>query len=563
MTQATGTVVTRASDGGLSAPPNGNNSKSDSKGASSETSRDLPPRIARDAVKKWAELVAHTGAAFGGESTRRTSIALAPFTLRPTASVPSSTVADVTHAVTSARAAQATWALGPFAKRAAIALRFHDLLLARQDEVLDLIQWETGKARFHAYQEVAQVAMLARHYARRGRHYLREERHRGFVFGLTKVREVRVPKGVVGVISPWNYPLYLGVGDVLPALLAGNAVVSKADAQTPLTLLWTLNLLLEAGLPEDLWQVVVGEGSVVGSALIDSVDYVCFTGSTRTGRVVAERAGRRLIGASLELGGKNPAIVCADADLERAAQGIALGAFTNAGQMCIHLERVYVHRDSYDDFVAALVRASRAVTIGQTYSYEAEMGCLVSADQLARVEAHVADASRKGAHVLTGGRTRPDIGPLVYEPTVLEGVTPDMNLHAEEIFGPVLAVYRVDSDEEAIRCANVSTYGLSASVWSRDVARAEAIARRVTCGAVNVNDGAAAAAGSIEAPMGGMRQSGLGRRHGSEGMRRFTDAQTIAVQRLLPLAPPKGVTLGSYAAFITKQLKLLRAFGVR
>jgi succinate-semialdehyde dehydrogenase/glutarate-semialdehyde dehydrogenase len=563
MTQAAVTAVTRASDGlAGSNAPNGN-VKPDSEGAPRETSPELPPHIARDAVKKWAALVAQAGPVDDGESTLRTSTALAPFTLRPTASVSSSTVADVTHAVTSARAAHATWALCPFAERAAIALRFHDLLLARQDEVLDLIQWETGKARFHAYQEVAQVAMLARHYARRGRHYLREQRHRGFVFGLTKVREVRVPKGVVGVISPWNYPLYLGVGDVLPALLAGNAVVSKADSQTPLTLLWTLNLLLEAGLSDDLWQVVVGEGSVVGSALIDAVDYICFTGSTRTGRVVAERAGRRLIGASLELGGKNPAIVCADADLARAAEGIALGAFTNAGQMCIHLERVYVHRDSYDEFVAALVSASRAVTIGQTYGYEAEMGCLVSADQLARVEAHVADASRKGARVLTGGRARPDVGPLIYEPTVLEGVTPDMDLHAEETFGPVLAVYRVDSDEEAIRCANASTYGLSASVWSRDVARAEAIARRVMCGAVNVNDGAAAAAGSIEAPMGGMRQSGLGRRHGAEGMRRFTDAQTIAVQRLLPLAPPKGVASGAYAGFITKQLKLLRAFGAR
>jgi succinate-semialdehyde dehydrogenase / glutarate-semialdehyde dehydrogenase len=187
----------------------------------------------------------------------------------------------------------------------------------------------------------------------------------------------------------------------------------------------------------------------------------------------------------------------------------------------------------------------------------------VSAEQLARVEAHVADAVQKGARILVGGHSRLDLGPLHFEPTIFEGVEPDMILHDDETFGPVLAVYRVASDEEAISRSNDSPYGLSASVWSRDLARGEAIARKVRCGAVNVNDGAAAAAGSIEAPMGGMRDSGLGRRHGAEGILKYTEAQTIAVQRLLPLSPPKGVTLASYAGFITKQLKLMRAFGLR
>ena len=522
-----------------------------------------PPNVTAEMVERLVGLVARRRSPAGGGAAPASSIAKAPFTLEGTAAVPVSTPEDVTEAVLAARVAQAAWAARPFRERAAIALSFHDALLARQDEVLDLIQWETGKARFHAYQEIAQVAMLARHYARRGRRYLEERSHRGFLFGFTKVREVRVPIGVVGIISPWNYPLYLGVGDALPALLVGNAVVSKADSQTPLTLLWTRALLLEAGLPEDLWQVVLGSGSVVGSAIIDSVDCVCFTGSTETGRVVAERAGRRLIGVSLELGGKNPLIVCHDADVDAAVRGTVLGAFTNAGQMCIHLERAYVHEAVYETYVARLIAATRALVLGQAYDYDAEIGCLVSVAQLERVGAHVADAVRQGARVLVGGRRRPDVGPLMYEPTVLEGVVPGMSVYADETFGPVLSVYRVSSEEEAIRCANDSPYGLSASVWSRDLRRAESVARRVRCGAVNVNDGAAAAAGSIEAPMGGMRDSGLGRRHGADGLRKYTEAQTIASQRVISLAPPKGMALSAYARYITKQLKFMRALGVR
>ncbi len=528
----------------------------------SPRSEALPASITPERIERLLGLVARAHSLATGDRERRASTAVSPYTLEPTVAVPNSSAEDVAEAVSTARAAQRDWAARPFGERAAIALRFHDLLLERQKDLLDLIQWETGKARFHAYQEIAQVAMLARHYARQGKHYLKDVSHRGFMPGLTRVKEVRVPKGVVGMISPWNYPLYLGVGDVLPALLAGNAVVSKADSQSPLTLLLTRAIFLDAGLPEALWQVLVGSGGIVGSALIDAVDYICFTGSTKTGRTVAERAGRRLIGASLELGGKNPVIVCEDADLDAAAQGVVLGAFTNSGQMCIHLERAYVHQAVYDAFVAKLVEATKAMKLAQVYDYEADMGCLVSSDQLATVEAHVADAVEKGARVLAGGRRRADIGPLMYEPTILEGVTPEMRVYADETFGPVLSVYRVASDEEAIARANDSTYGLSASVWSRDLRHGEAIARRVMSGSVNVNDGAAAAAGSIEAPMGGMKDSGLGRRHGAEGIRKYTEAQTIAAQRV-PLAPPKGVGLAKYSGIITGQLKLMRLLGIR
>ncbi|MZD08360.1 aldehyde dehydrogenase family protein, partial [Streptomyces sp. SID5785] len=464
-----------------------------------------------------------------------------------------------------ARTARAGWSRTPLRARAAIVLAFHDLLLARQDQVLDLIQWETGKARYHAWQEVAQVAAIARHYARRARHYLRDRPVRGMVPGLTKVTQVRVPKGVVGVISPWNYPLYLGAGDVLPALLAGNTVVSKADPQTPLTLLWTRTLMAEAGLPQDVWQIVAGPGAAVGTALVDAADYVCFTGSTTTGRTVAERAARRLVGASLELGGKNALIVRADADLPAAAAGAAAAAFANTGQMCIHIERVYVHERAHDAFRAELVRATEELRLGRDYGYGADIGSLTSAAQLARVRAHVEDAVSRGAEILTGGRARPDIGPYFHEPTVLAGVTPDMTVCDEETFGPVVSLYPYATDREAVDLANRGRYGLSASVWSRDHREAARMAREIRAGSVNINDGAAAAAGSVEAGMGGMGDSGLGRRHGAEGIRKYTETQTLARQRILPLGPPRPGPAAT-EVFVRRtngRLSLLRRLGVR
>ncbi|WP_306318989.1 MULTISPECIES: succinic semialdehyde dehydrogenase [unclassified Streptomyces] len=491
--------------------------------------------------------------------------AVAPFDLSPIAAVPTCTPDDVAQAVAGARAARPQWARMSLKRRGETVLAFHDLLLKRQDQVLDLIQWETGKARYHAWMEVAQVATIARHYARRAGHYLAPRRVRGMVPGATKVREVRVPKGVVGVISPWNYPLYLGVGDVLPALMAGNAVVSKADSQTALTLLWTRDLMAEAGLPTDLWQIVTGSGSVVGTALVDAADYVCFTGSTTTGRSVGERAARRLVGASLELGGKNPLIVRADADLAAAAAGTVTAAFANTGQMCIHIERVYVHEKVYDAFRDELERATQALRLGPAYDYSTDIGSLTSQAQLASVQAHVDAAVDKGATVLVGGRPRPDLGPLFYEPTVLEGVTRDMDVCGDETFGPVVSLYPYASDDEAVTLANEGNYGLSASIWSKDTRAAARLAGRIRAGSVNINDGAAAAAGSIEAGMGGMGDSGLGRRHGAEGIRKYTESQTVATQRLLPLGPtkPEENAVQSFIRRTNGQLALLRRLGVR
>ncbi len=488
---------------------------------------------------------------------------VAPYDGQVTARVPVGTADSVVLAVDEARQAQSGWALLPYAARAAVLLRFHDLLVERQDEVIDLIQWEMGKNRFSAWQEILQVASLARHYSRHGRTYLRDNKVRGAIPGLTKVKEVRIPKGVVGIISPWNYPLYLGVGDVIPALLAGNSVVSKADSQTPLTLLWTRALMAEAGLPADVWKIVTGPGSVVGNALIDQVDHVCFTGSTATGRSVASRASTRLISASLELGGKNPLIVRHDADVAKAAAGTLTAAFANTGQMCIHIERVIVHERVYDTYRDALLAGLAKMSLGQSYDYAHDVGSLASQAQLHAVSEHVEDARAKGATVLAGGRHRPDLGPLVYEPTVLEGVTREMGVCLDETFGPVISLYKVSSDDEAIARANEGSYGLSASIWSRNTTAAEQMATRVRSGSVNINDGAAAAAGSIEAGMGGMGDSGLGRRHGAEGIRKYTESQTVATQRLMPLGPPASMETAKFVEVGNLQMKVLRRLGLR
>lgn len=517
-----------------------------------------PAWITGEVVERLASLVTRDPAANSVVIETRS-----PHDDLPVATVGVSSVDDVAAAVKAARGAGMAWRARHPKQRAAVVLRFHDLLVERQDQVIDLIQLEVGKSRFSAWQEILQVANIARHYARTAEGYLADHSVRGAVPGLTKVREVRVPKGVVGIISPWNYPLYLGVGDVIPALLAGNTVVSKADSQSPLTLLWARELMTEAGLPVDAWSVVVGAGSVVGTALIDEVDYVCFTGSTATGRRVAAQAAGRLIGSSLELGGKNPLIVRADADLDRAVAGTIAAAFGNSGQMCIHIERVIVHRAVYAEFRDRLVAATQALRIGQSFDYDMDMGTLVSAAQLAAVRRHVEDAVEQGATVLAGGRARPDIGPFAHEPTILEGVTPAMQVCAEETFGPVISLYRAKDDVDALRRANEGSYGLSASIWSRDTREADHLSRQIRAGAVNINDGAAAAAGSIEAGMGGMGDSGLGRRHGGEGIRKYTEVQTVAVQRLMPLGPPAALGVEGFVRMTNRQLAAMRRLRIR
>jgi acyl-CoA reductase-like NAD-dependent aldehyde dehydrogenase len=484
-----------------------------------------------------------------------------PLTGQPLAHVPQSSDDDVAEAFVRAGRAQEAWARTPLDERSAMLLRLHDLILDRQDEIIDLIVWESGKARKHAFDEPLHVALTARYYARTAHQHLDTQRKIGVVPGLTRVEVNRVPKGVVGIISPWNYPFTMALCDGLPALLAGNAVVAKPDAQTMLSALLAVELLEQAGFPADLWQVVAGPGSRVGTRIIERADYICFTGSTATGKRVAQGCAERLIGCSLELGGKNPILVLRDADLERAAEGAVRASFSNAGQLCVSMERMFVADQVYDRFLERFVARTQAMTLGATLEWGNDMGSLISQDQLDTVTAHVDDAVAKGARVLAGGKARPDLGPYFYEPTILEGVSPDMTCFGNETFGPVVSVYRFHDEADAVARANAGEYGLNASIYSQDGERARAIARQIKCGTVNINEAFGATFASIDSPMGGMRESGMGRRQGSEGIHRYTESQSVATQRLIRFAPMFGMSDEAYGTMMTAQLRLMKKLG--
>jgi succinate-semialdehyde dehydrogenase/glutarate-semialdehyde dehydrogenase len=484
-----------------------------------------------------------------------------PLTGAPLAMIPQSNEADVKEAFARARRAQQAWAQTTLEQRSQVLLRLHDLVLDRQDEIIDLICWESGKARKHAFDEPLHIALTARYYARTAHDHLDTERKMGVVPGLTRVEVNHVPKGVVGIISPWNYPFTMALCDGIPALLAGNAVVTKPDAQTMLSALLGAELLEEAGFPAGLWNVVAGPGRELGSPIIERADYICFTGSTATGRLIAQQCADRLIGCSLELGGKNPLLVLRDADLDRAAEGAVRASFSNAGQLCVSMERMFVADQVYDRFTEKFVERTKAMALRPGIEWGSDMGSLISQDQLDTVVAHVDDAVAKGAKVLAGGKARPDLGPFFYEPTILEGVTPEMTCFGNETFGPVISLYRFHDEADAVSRANAGEYGLNASIYSKDTKRARVIARHIKCGTVNINEAFGATFASIDSPMGGMRESGMGRRQGSEGVLRYTESQSVAVQKLLRFAPMFGMSDETYAKVMTANVRLMKKLG--
>ena len=472
---------------------------------------------------------------------------VSPLDGQPIGDVPRCAPADVTDAVFAARSARHEWVTRSVGERARVADRFRDLVMDNCEALLDLIHRENGKSRLHAFEEVMDSALCAGYYARTAAIHVGTRVRGGAIPVLTRAVERRVPEGVVGIISPWNYPWTLACSDAIPALLAGNAVVLKPDSATPFCALAVKALLVEAGLPSDLFQVVCGPGSELGTPLIEACDHIMFTGSTATGTSVAERCAARLTPCSAELGGKNPMIVLADADLDDTVRGAMQACFSTTGQLCVSIERVYVHEAIFDEFLARFADATGQLVVGTGDGWDVDLGPLISAEHMAKVQSHIDDAVAKGATVVTGGKARPDLGPTCFEPTILTGVTEDMTLCRQETFGPVVAVYKVTDDDEAVAKANDTEYGLNASVWSASHRHAYEVAKRVMAGTVNINEGYAAAWASHDAPMGGMGVSGLGRRHGADGIQRFTQAQTISTQRLLQLAPPPGVPREVYA----------------
>ncbi|KMS87705.1 succinic semialdehyde dehydrogenase [Prauserella rugosa] len=505
-------------------------------------------------TSRAAQLVARVATGLDGAPVQMP----APYTGLPVATLPQAGAAEVRDVFGRAREVQTRWAARPVRERQRVLARIADLVLQHQAEALDLVQVEAGKARLDAFDEVSATALVAGYYGKHSARILAPKRAAGVLPLLTTAKELRHPKGVVGVISPWNYPLALTAMDVLPALAAGNTVVQKPDNQTALSALWLHELAEQAGLPADAWQIVLGRGSVIGDTLVEESDYVCFTGSTPTGKRLAGQIAERLTSYSLELGGKNPMVVLPDADVRKAAAGAVAACFSSAGQLCVSVERIYVHESIHDEFVRALAERTEALTLGGALDFRAGMGSLTSEDQLRTVSSHVDDARAAGATVVTGGRPRPDLGPYFYEPTVLTGVTEKATLFREETFGPVVSVYPYSDVDEAVARANDTDFGLNASVWTRDPRRGAEVAARIKAGTVNVNEGYAATFGTVGLPMGGMKDSGVGRRNSAEGLLKYTEAQAVAVQRGLRLRPPRAVPARVWTRVMTSGIAALK-----
>jgi succinate-semialdehyde dehydrogenase/glutarate-semialdehyde dehydrogenase len=432
---------------------------------------------------------------------------------------------EIRDTVLRAREAQRFWRKLDFASRAAVVRRFHDLILDRRRLILDTIQSETGKARRDGLMELLTVAGTARYYLAHGRKHISAERRQPAVPGVSRAEIIHKPHGVVGLITPWNHPFLLSIGDALPALLAGNAVIVKPSERTPLSAVLARQLLIESGLNANLIGVLHGPGSV-GAELIDHVDYIGFTGGTETGRKVAVRAAERLIPSCLELGGKNPMVVLRGAPLDDAARGLVVGAFSNSGQTCIAVERVYVEESIYGDFARKVAEQASQLKLGWSLDWDIDMGSLISEAHADRVLGYVDDAVSSGAKILAGGRRRRDLGPAFVEPTILECVSEAMPIAKEETFGPVVSLFPVRDADEAVLLANTSSYGLNSSVWAERTNKAREVVSQLETGSAVINS-TLLIYNSFDVPMGGVKQSGIGRRHAEQGIRRYTQPQAI------------------------------------
>lgn len=453
-------------------------------------------------------------------------------------SVPNLGPADVARAIALARSAQVAWGEMPVEMRCRKVAKFADVLMARADEVIDLLVRESGKTRLEALSmEVVVVADLVRYFAKHAPAMLGPEliplhlmKHRASYLHF-------VPRGVVGIIAPWNFPFSIPIGETMMALMAGNAVVLKPSEVTPLIALKSLELYRDADLPADLFQVVTGRGPT-GAALITGgtdrssrIDFCIFTGSVATGKHVAAACGERLIPCTLELGGKAPAVVCHDADLDRAAQAIVWGGFANSGQVCASIERVYAAESIHDELVERLVEYTAELRQGDASATEdVDIGAMAWDHQVAHVERVVAAAVAQGATIAAGGRRKPGPG-LFFEPTIMTDCRQDMEVMTTEIFGPVIPIMRVEDEDEAVRLANDSDLGLLAYVFTRDRERGKRLAERIAAGTVMVNDVLTTYA-CPETPWGGVKQSGIGRTHSVIGLRDLCELRHVNYDRV-------------------------------
>jgi acyl-CoA reductase-like NAD-dependent aldehyde dehydrogenase len=462
--------------------------------------------------------------------------------------------AKVIAAVVRARAAQGAWAELGVRKRIAVLREFQCRLHEKKSEIAEAITREAGKPVAEALTtEVLVVLDAARFLIDNAYRLLRDEPvpHGNLATKLKSGRLVREPYGVVGIISPWNYPFSIPATETLTALVAGDAVVLKPSEFTSLVALELESLLHAAGVPKNVFQVVVGDGAT-GPALIRSqIDKLVFTGSVATGKRIAAAAAERLLPLVLELGGKDPMLVLDDADVEVASSAAVWGAFLNAGQTCLSVERCYVHRSLYDAFVKVCVEKTKKLKVGYGFDRGTDVGPMIHDRQLRIVESHVEDAVARGARILAGGSRIPELGRNFYQPTVLADVTQEMRIMREETFGPVLPIMAFDSDEEALRLANDSEYGLAASVWTGDRARGERLARRIQAGTVMVND-VVSCFGISEAPHGGVKSSGVGRSHGRFGLEEMVRLKYLDVDRMPGM---KKVWWYGYGASFARQME--------
>jgi succinate-semialdehyde dehydrogenase/glutarate-semialdehyde dehydrogenase len=472
-----------------------------------------------------------THATQSGSEAQRVLRSWEPATGAVLGEVPLSSREAVARAIARARKAQAVWGVLPVEERCARLLRFRDAIVQRADELVDVISRECGKPRADAlgHEVVLSVDQLT-YYCKNAARILAPRQ-----LDLHLLKHKRsvlhyVPRGVVGVISPWNFPFSIPMHDVYAALVTGSAVVVKPSEVAPLTMQKAKEIFDATGLPEDLFGVVYGRGDV-GQALIEGgIQKLVFTGGVETGKRVAAACGANLVPCVIELGGKAPLLACADCDLERTARAIVFGGFANSGQACISVERVYAHAAIHDRLVARVRELTEALRQGDPASDTVDVGAITYPQQIEVAEKHVADAVSKGARVVTGGKRRPGPGQF-FEPTVLDGCNHEMTVMKEEIFGPIVPIQKVDSEDEAVRLANDSHLGLNAYVFTKDREKGNRLARRIEAGSVVVNDVLLNYA-AVEAPFGGVKQSGFGRIHGEDALRDMAETRHVFSGRI-------------------------------